>query len=165
MTENTAETPPESPVDGSEPDTTLDDTGAQPDDIHQEAQDDDDDEPDTNPNREAAKWRRKFREAQEHLAGLDGVVRNLQVQAVETMVREHGITASALWAVASLDDLLDPEFHTPDQRRVADAVERARRDLGITRPSVPPGQLKSGSRAESEVRPHGWKQAFSPKER
>ncbi|XTP33131.1 hypothetical protein ACORG1_22965 [Mycobacterium sp. TJFP1] len=171
MTENTTEAPPESAVDGSEPDPTLDDTGAQPDDDVQDAQGDDvlDDEPDSSPNREAATWRRRFREAEKAARALQAELDAARHQVdqmrradVESHLDATGVKAEALWATVELSDVLG-EDGVPDPKLIDAAAAMARQRLGIPAPRPGVGTLRSGASSPIESRPTGWAQAFQPK--
>ena len=78
--------------------------------------------------------------------------------AVVTM----GLRPQALWASGvELTDLIGDDG-VPDQQKIRQAFESARRELGIEAPRKPVKALRSGSMAPQEPRTGRWREAFMP---
>lgn len=101
---------------------------------------------DSNPNREAAKWRTKLRESEAQVATLTGQLESAQRAFAEHLASADGLKPEALWASGvELADLLS-EDGRPDAGKVAEAVESAREKLGIRKgPKVNPAQGSSAN--------------------
>ncbi|MCV7150531.1 hypothetical protein [Mycolicibacterium pyrenivorans] len=179
-------TGPESPVDGPEADLATEDTGEHLDDLDdREVLHEGELHPDDAPtSREAAKWRRKFRDTDQQLqaaqAEHDTALAAMQAEhgdaltamqdRVEALQRAHaerlldklGLAPKALWAVTELADVLD-EAGVPDEGKVEDAAAVARQQLGISR--APAGFRSGASRVAEEPRPNQWRSAFAPPDR
>jgi hypothetical protein len=81
---------------------------------------------------EAARWRRKLRDAEAERDALAARVESLQHRHVATLLDRENVTPEAVWAAGmTLADLLDTEG-TPDPEKVTAAAATARDLLGIT---------------------------------
>lgn len=122
------------------------------------------------PNREAARYRVKLREAEARvteseaeIARLGGVVESLQKAAVESALGNK-ITAKAFWAHrgdSGVSGLLTDDG-TVDSEKVADAVDTAVQEFGLgpRRPEPNPYAGSNNNGSESGGR---WIEAFSPR--
>lgn len=118
----TAETSEASPEDDSEVDEDQDG-------------DDQDDDASDGPGREAAKYRRRLREAETERDRLAGQVESLQRAEVERLATVDGLRPAALWASGvELADLLTDDG-TVDASKVSVAIAGARESLGIPTPA------------------------------
>jgi hypothetical protein len=119
---------------------------------------------DSGPGREAAKWRKKFRQAETERATLAGKVEALQRQQIAAVIATTGLNPAALWASgAQLTDLVDDDG-TPDEVKIAAAIAAARDTLGIpaTKPkTTTTTALRSGATAP-QARTDRFVDAFKP---
>ncbi|MEV0851478.1 hypothetical protein [Nocardia fluminea] len=123
-----------------------------------------------NPNREAAKYRVRLREAEgrvteaeAEVARLGGVVENLQKAAVESTLGNR-ITAKAFWASrgeSGVSELLTDDGAV-DSGKVAAAIDTAIQEFGLgpRRPEPNPHAGSNNNGSESGGR---WIEAFSPR--
>ncbi|OBK56319.1 hypothetical protein A5656_19675 [Mycobacterium gordonae] len=94
--------------------------------------------------REAAKYRRRLRDAEAERDRLAEQVESLQRAEVERQATVGGLRPAALWASgAELDGLLGDDG-TVDAAKVSAAIEGARDQLGIPAPPVGPRVPKEG---------------------
>lgn len=114
------------------------------------------------PNSEAAKYRRKLREAEAERDTLAQRLEAVQRQQVEALL--GGVKPEALWAVAELAELLTDEG-TIDADKVSAAIDAARERFGIAKPS--PGTHVPGIGNRPTIAPAAdrWKEAFQPSRR
>lgn len=138
------------------------------DDESAEATDEDPDDEgegdEENPNREAAKWRTKLRDAEAQRDAVAAQLEAMQRATIDTQVEALGIKPAALWASgADLADLLD-ENGVPDTAKVKAAASSAREALGIPGPTRPSRGMHSGASAPQRTR-NGFVDAFRPRSR
>ncbi|MGW4636792.1 hypothetical protein [Nocardia sp. NPDC004415] len=117
---------------------------------------------DESPNREAARYRVRLREAEGEVARLGGVVENLQKAAVESALGDR-ITAKAFWASrgeSGLSGLLTGDG-TVDSGKVAEAVDTAVQEFGLG-PRRPEPNPYAGSNSTGEESDR-WVNAFTPR--
>lgn len=111
------------------------DNGVEGDSEVVEDQDDDDAGDGDGPGREAAKYRRRLREAETERDQLAERIGSLQRAEVERLAAVDGLRPAALWASgAELDDLLGDDG-TVDAAKVSEAIGAAREQLGIPKPA------------------------------
>lgn len=116
-------------------------------------------------NKEAAKWRTKFRDAEQQVTDLTETVERLQRLHVDAAITAAGVKPAAVHAVTNLADLL-AEDGTPDAAKIAAAVRAARDQLGIPYPTTD-GMRQTGMRSGtgfSPPRKDGWSSAFGPRD-
>ncbi|OBC12614.1 hypothetical protein A5784_32825 [Mycobacterium sp. 852013-50091_SCH5140682] len=97
-------------------------------------EDQDDDAGDGKGGREAAKYRRRLREAEAERDQLAERVTALQRAEVERLATADGLKPAALWSSTELAGLLDDEG-VVDAAKVAAAISGARDTLGILKPT------------------------------
>lgn len=115
--------------------------------------------------REAAKWRRKLREAEGQRDSLQARVAALQTAEVDRMAEAAKIKPAALWASGATLEALLADDGTVDAEKVRAAVLVARDALGIApTPPAPPawGQGKVGEPIGGQAAPK-FADAFTPK--
>lgn len=83
------------------------------------------------PNAEAARWRKKLREAEADRDRLAEQVEALQRQQIEALVTAAGVKPAAVWAISSLDALVNDDG-TVSAEAVTQAIDTARDQLGVT---------------------------------
>lgn len=111
---------------------------------------------------EAAKYRRRLREAEAERDALTTRLEQLQRAEVERLAGEHLQKAAGLWATTSLADMLDEEGNI-DPAKVTSAAQAAREQLGLSAPvtgPVIPTQGDAPAR-HTPARPD-WAGAFGP---
>ena len=114
------------------------DTEAPPVDTDEPEQDQDelveqDEDRDEGPSREAAKWRRRLRDAEAERDALAARLDGLQRAGVESIAAEVLSKPAGLWAAGTqLADLLD-ESGAVDRGKVRDAAAAAAEQLGLGR--------------------------------
>lgn len=121
--------------------TTAAETGAQADSGDEDQddggaevdEDQDDDAGDGKGGREAARYRRRLREAEAQRDQLAATVEALQRAAVERLAQADGLEPAALWAGTELAGLLTDDG-TVDAAKVSEAVDRVREQFGIPQP-------------------------------
>jgi len=115
------------------------------------------------PNNEAAKYRRKLREAEKQRDTLAAHVEALQRAQVDNLLAATGVKSDAVFAVAELADLL-AEDGTVASEKLTAAVEAAKDKFGITPPKGThvPGVGNQPAAAPTVDR---WKAAFTPARR
>ena len=119
-------------------------------------------QPDANPNHEAARWRVKAREAEQQRDALAAQLEAVRKDQINAAVVTMGLRPQALWASGvELTDLIGDDG-VPDQQKIRQAFESARRELGIEAPRKPVKALRSGSMAPQEPRTGRWREAFMP---
>lgn len=108
---------------------------------------------------EAARWRRKLREVEEHRDELASRVETMQrEQVAQLLAREH-VTADALWATGTrLGDLLDADG-LPDPLKVKAAARQAAETLGIVTGLYVPAE----GRIPAPPKNSSFSAAFTPK--
>lgn len=126
------------------PDTTTENTTEETPTTAEEAPEVQTAEDDGNPNAEAARYRRKLRDAEAERDALAGRLEVLQRAEAERIAADHMTKPAALWAAGTeLADLL-AEDGTVDPQRVAQASIGAVDALGLTpvrrRPKPHPAQ-------------------------
>lgn len=111
------------------------------------------------PAREAARYRVRAREAEEAAAAAASALESSRRAHVEALLVADGrVTSEAFWyagAPDGIDGLLD-DTGTVNAEKVAEAIGRAGKSLGLTmsrRPAVDPNQ---GDRAEPGPQPPTW---------
>lgn len=121
--------------------------------------DEDTAEPDSN--KEAAKYRRKLREAEKQRDELAARVEALQRAQAEGLLAASGVKPQAVFAVAELADLLGDDG-TIDADKLTAAVETAREKFGIAKPTK--GNLVPGvgSQPNRVPKADAWREAFTP---
>ncbi|MBY4573975.1 hypothetical protein ACN94_10305 [Gordonia paraffinivorans] len=117
------------------------------------------------PNAEAAKYRTQRNEARAERDALAARVEALQRAAVEDLCKAASVTPRALWTVAELGDLVDPETGTVDRNAVTKAIEKARQELGITTVAKGAYVPNAGKMPTTPPATDRWAEAFSPKNR
>lgn len=81
---------------------------------------------------EAARWRRRLREAEKQRDELAAQVEAMQREQVSALLSREHVEAEAVWATGTtLNDLLDAEGR-PDPDKVKKAARSAAEALGIT---------------------------------
>ena len=157
----------DAPAAGSVQDTAEAPAGGDSDDSDdqddQDNQDDTDDDGDDDgasagdgPGREAAKYRRRLRDAEAERDALKATVESLQRAEVDRLATGADLRPAALWASGpELADLLADDG-TVDQVKVAAAISAARETLGIPNPS-PRGNVvrREGRSVGRPARPSG----------
>jgi hypothetical protein len=107
------------------------DTTTEPDTPDNATEDHEDTETDTTTgNREAAKWRKRFREQETETKTLADRLEAMQRQHVEAIAATAGVKAAALWATAELSDLLADDG-TVSVDNVRQAIRTAEESLGL----------------------------------
>lgn len=120
-----------------------------------DAEDQDDDEAGDGPGREAARYRRRLREAETERNQLAERVEALQRAEVERLAGVDGLRPAALWASgAELAELLGDDG-TVDATKVSGAIGAARAQLGIPAPPVGPRVPKEGRSPGRPAKPSG----------
>lgn len=105
--------------------------------------------------REAAKYRRRLREAEIERDQLSDRVESLQRAEVERLASADGLRPAALWASgAELADLLGDDG-TVNAPKVSAAIGSAREQLGIPAPPVGPRVPKEGRSPGRPAKPSG----------
>lgn len=137
-----------------------------------EPEDEQADPEESNPNKEAAKWRHRYRDeqtahntTQEALTAATAKVEALQRQQVEGMLSAANVKPAALWATTKLGDLL-AEDGSVDADAVNEAISKARDTLGIqpvSKGTFAPGLGSRPNRLPETSNP--WKDAFAPKKK
>lgn len=125
-------------------------------------EDQDDDEPDEDQDdgpdgagREAAKYRRRLREAEAERDQLAERVESLQRAEVERAATADGLRPAALWASGvELANLLADDG-TVDGPKVLAAIEASREELGIPAPPVGPRVPREGRSPGRPPKPSG----------
>lgn len=141
---------------GDAPDTAAQDTDP--------AEDTTEPVEDDSTNGEAAKWRRRLRDAEAERDALAARLEAVQRQQVENLLDASGVKPKAVWAVAELADLLADDG-TIDPEQVTNAVAVARDKFGIAKPAkgtVVPGV---GNQPNGVPSTDKWKEAFTPARR
>ena len=147
MSENTDPTP-----------ETTEDTPA-PEGAEDEHQDADDTKAQ---NAEAAKYRRRLRDAQAELKSVTAQLDAVQRQQAESLIAASGVKPEAIWAVTELAGVLDDDGSVSEEK-IAEAVTAAREKFGIAKPakgSLVPGV---GNQPIGNPRVNRWSEAFAPK--
>lgn len=111
------------------------------------------------PNAEAAKYRKKLREAETERDTLAQRLEAVQRQQVEALL--GGVKPEALWAVTELAALLTDEG-TIDADKVTAAIDAAREKFGITKPQKGTHVPGIGNRPTIAPAVDRWKEAFTP---
>ncbi len=107
------------------------------------------------PGREAAKYRRRLREAETERDRLAEQVVSLQRAEVERLAMAGDLRPAALWASgAELAGLLGDDG-TVDAAKVTAAIEAAREQLGIPKPPVGPRVPREGRSLGRPPKPSG----------
>ena len=130
------------------------DSGAEDQDDGGAEVDEDQDAGDGKGGREAAKYRRRLREAEAQRDQLAGQVEAMQRAEVERLAEADGLKPAALWAGAELAGLLADDG-TVDGARVSAAIEAAREQLGIPAPPVGPRVPNEGRSPGRPAKPSG----------
>ncbi|MBX7434567.1 hypothetical protein JDV09_21060 [Mycobacterium sp. Y57] len=113
-------------------------------------------------NKEAAKWRRKLRDAEAQRDRLAATVEALQRSQIDAIADSAGVRPAAVHAVAALSDMVGDDGAV-DPRKVADAVKQARDTLGVQTKGAPvPGV---GNVPNILPNPNRWESAFKPRTR
>jgi hypothetical protein len=123
---------------------------------------DDDGDDDGEPTGRAAKYRQRAKDAEARATELAATVERLQRAQVEHAINTTGIKPAAVLAVSELGDLLDDDG-LPDSKKITAAADKARQQLGITRPTVDGMRysgLHSGAGLPAPKR-DGWADAFA----
>ena len=114
-------------------------------------------------NAEAARWRVKLRETETERDGLAAQLEAVRTDQVNAHATAAGITPKALWASgAQLPELLD-DNGVVDPDKVAEAVAKARTELGI--PTKQPARMGRSGLGPPRAPRDTWRDAFSPRER
>lgn len=110
---------------------------------------------------EAARYRRKLRDAEKQLQSVTEQLNAVQKQHAENMLADLGVKPDAIWAVAELADLL-AEDGSIDADKLAQAVAAARERFGI--PPTPKGTVVPGvgNQPASQPKLDTWTDAFGP---
>lgn len=114
--------------------------------------------------REAAKWRTKFRDAEQQIAGQTATIERLQRLHVDAAITAAGVKPAAVHALTELADLVG-EDGLPDADKITAAVAKARDELGITKPNPIREHRRNGLQSGAGVQPparDGWAAAFGP---
>jgi len=152
-------------LDSPTPRTGTDDTTESGNGREDDAQPQDDAPESGKLSREAAKWRTKFRDAEQQIAGQTATIERLQRLHVDAAITAAGVKPAAVYAVTGLGDLLGDDG-LPDLGRIKAAVETARAELGIEKPNPFREHRRNGLQSGAGVSPparDGWAAAFSPK--
>ncbi|OBK44835.1 hypothetical protein A5656_05425 [Mycobacterium gordonae] len=130
--------------------------GASEVDEDQDDADDDGASAGDGPGREAAKYRRRLRDAEAERDTLRATVESLQRAEVDRLATADGLKPAALWSSAELGDLLGDDG-TVDAARVSAAIATAREQLGIAPPPPPRGNFvkKEGATLRRPPKPSG----------
>lgn len=161
-TATTTENPPpeatESPVSDAPADSESVDETAQ--ETAQEVAQDAGDDEGGNPNKEAAKYRRRLRETETERDELRATVESLQRQIVDDTVSRTGVPSKAFWSATELATLLD-DNGTVNREAVTQTAENVRQEYSIARlPAPNPAQGSSASGPPKPSAQDEWKQAF-----
>lgn len=113
-----------------------------------------------NANAEAAKYRRRLRDAEKQRDELAARVTALQRRQAEAML-PAAVKPAAVWAVTELADVLDDDGSV-DAAKLDAAVTAAREHFGITKPAKGTHVPGVGNQPDGRPRADGWKQAFTP---
>jgi hypothetical protein len=117
---------------------------------------------DESPNHEAAKWRVKYREAEQQRDTLAAQLDAVRRDQVGVIVTSMGVKPAALWASgAQLNDMLT-DAGVIDIAKVREAADAARTELGITKRPPSMSGLSSGALAPQPPRDQ-WREAFTPR--
>jgi hypothetical protein len=119
-------------------------------------------EPDESPHSEAAKYRRRLRDAEAERDTLAARLANMQRAQIDSHITALGLKPAAVWASGTeLADLVDDDG-VPDEQAVAAAVENARDHLGlrISKGNVIPG---IGNQPTQPPKTDAWQEAFGPR--
>ncbi|MHA7652957.1 hypothetical protein ACX9NE_25330 [Mycobacterium sp. ML4] len=124
-------------------------------DAVQDGDADEDDDAADGSGREAAKYRRRLREAEAQRDELAARVESLQRAEVERLATAGRLQPAALWASGvELADLLTDDG-TVNASKVSAAIEASREQLGIPAPPVGPRVLKEGRSSGRPPKPSG----------
>jgi glycine/D-amino acid oxidase-like deaminating enzyme len=118
------------------------------------------------PNREAARYRIKLREAEAERDSLATRLANMQRSQIDAHITTMGVKPAAVWAAgAELPDLVGDDG-VVDPEKIAQAVAKAKAELGIdtSKHRPPVGSLRSGAMAPQPPR-NAWRDAFTPHSR
>lgn len=83
----------------------------------------------------------------------------LQKAAAEQLIAGHGLKADAVWAVTTIDELLDDDGAV-DPTKIKDAVAAAKDKLGIRPAPQGLSGMRSGNMAAQPPR-NSWREAFT----
>lgn len=116
--------------------------------------------------RESAGLRDRAKAAEDQLAERADRLAAVQRQSVDRQISAAGMRPAAVWAVATLDDVLADDG-TVDTDKVAAAMAAARQTLGIERRrAYIRGGLHSGAAAPRDYTPGpGFAAAFGPRDK
>jgi hypothetical protein len=133
-------TPPGEPAPtGSVPDKTPDSEPDHPDEVTP-------DEDGGNPSREAAKWRTKFRTAQQQIATLESQLNAMRQAQIEKAVTDAGYSAKTAELI-DMDTVLDAAGAI-DADQLAAEIRRIADEYGVaTTPRAPKPNRQQGSNA------------------
>lgn len=113
---------------------------------------------------EAAKYRRRLREAQAELKSVTERLDTVQRQQVESMITESNVKPDAVWATTEIGELL-AEDGSVDAQKVADAVIAAREKFGIGSPPKGTHVPGLGNQPGATPKSDTWRDAFAPSRR
>lgn len=159
MTETTVE-PDDTTTATTDPGTPTEapDGPVQPPEADNTTEDADDDH---GTGREAAKWRRRFREQESETKAIADRLEAMQRQHVEAITERAGIKPAALWATVQLADLIaeDGTVHADTVKR---AVDTARDTLGIRVGLYVPAEGQTPADPGKPNARQQWDNAFRP---
>lgn len=147
-------------------DETADETVETPEEEPTPDPNDDGQEPDeAAPNKEAAKYRRRLRDAETERDALAEQLTNMRRADAERLASQHLAKPAGLWAAGvEIADLLD-DTGTIDPAKVTEAAKQAADALGLALP--PPGNYaaREGNNpaAAAGGRTSSWDDAFAPR--
>jgi hypothetical protein len=115
----------------------------------------DDDDTGDGSGREAAKYRRRLREAEAERDQLAEQIEAMRRAEVERLATADSLRPAALWASGvELSDLV-AEDGTVDESKVSEAIAGAREQLGIAKPPVGPVVKREGLSVGRPAKPSG----------
>jgi hypothetical protein len=119
---------------------------------------------DDNPNHEAAKWRVKYREAEQHNAALTSQLDAVRRDQINAHVVAAGVKPDAFWASGVTVNDLVTEAGGIDATKVGEAVAGVRERFGIDKRSPSMSGLSSGAMNRPPPR-DTFRDAFVPRSR
>ncbi len=126
--------------------------------------DDGDGETGKTANTEAAKYRRRLRDAQAELESVTAQLDAVQRQQVELLIAAKGVKPTAVWSVTDVAALLGDDGAI-DTEKVTAAVETAREKFGISKRQKGNYVPGVGNQPSSPPKTDTWTNAFSPPKR
>ena len=114
-------------------------------------------------NAEAAKYRRRLREAEGERDALAGRLENMQRAEAERLAAEHLAKGAGIWTTTALSDVLDDDGNV-DPDRVAQAAQDARENIGLAPAHGTPRPDPSQGALGQPIQQPTFETAFGPRD-